>query len=635
MVGTTISHYRIVRQLGSGGMGVVYAAEDDRLGRAVALKFVPDDLARDAQTLKRLRAEARTASALSHPNICTIYDIDEFEGRPFIVMELLKGQTLRERLDARPLKIQEVVDIGIQIADALDCAHAQGIIHRDIKPANLFLMDRGQVKIVDFGIAKLFSRYRDTGTTSGTSGSTAAGLTPGTAGYMSPEQVSGEELDGRTDIFSFGIVLYECVTGRQPFEGRTSGTVFSAILNKAPIAPRVFNAELPSRLEDVITNCLEKDRELRYQNAGDLRADLKRIKRDLESTHPPGTTLPIPTADSRPDSPARASDTHVIEEGRTSKRRTAIAAAIGAMAIVGVVALYVIPGPRTQPATPSAKADTAAPNTPAPAPAPAPSPAPPAAPAPAGFDRAVAEATRALGAGDLDTATKAIERARAIDPASPVVTSLSIRLVNEFRVRAEAARRTPQVPQPSTTLPTPRPQAAGEVARGQQPAPPVTVEPPPPAVPPPTPAPAPPASSAREDANAPPREPTVSPATPPAREGAAPAPPAIEDDDTAIRRVVATYGRAIERKDLALFRSIKPNMSAQEQRRLEEGFRAVTSQRVAITILGIDRRGQEASVRLRRTDTIEAGGRQQTTETQQTMTLVRAGGAWVIGELTR
>ena len=245
MIGKTVSHYRIVGPLGAGGMGVVYAGEDVRLGRPVALKFVPEDLARDRQAVERLKSEARTASGLNHANICTIFDIGDHEGQPFIVMELLKGQTLRDRLTAAPLKTLDVVELGIQVADALDSAHRQNIIHRDIKPANLFLVERGPVKVLDFGLAKfVLTTRRARPRPDPTREQTAEGVTLGTVAYMSPEQVTGEELDGRTDLFSLGVVLYEALTGHQPFTGKTSAVVFSAILTHAPVAPIVLNPDV-------------------------------------------------------------------------------------------------------------------------------------------------------------------------------------------------------------------------------------------------------------------------------------------------------------------------------------------------------------------------------------------------------
>src|SRR5215472_1307644 len=287
LIARTISHYRIIEKLGAGGMGVVYKAEDTRLHRFVALKFLPDNLAQDARALDRFRSEARAASALNHPGICTIYDIAEQDGRAFIAMEFIDGETLRSHIEEQALPLDELLTLGIQIADALDTAHSEGIIHRDIKPTNIFVNKRGQAKVLDFGLAKLVPKGiagSSTGCTDSEPDSTSiVGIISGTPSYMSPEQVRGDYLDHRSDIFSLGLLLYEMATGRQAFGGNSGGMIIEAVLTRSPVSARSINPQIPPGLEEIINKALHKDRDQRYQQAAEIRGDLQELKRSIDT----------------------------------------------------------------------------------------------------------------------------------------------------------------------------------------------------------------------------------------------------------------------------------------------------------------------------------------------------------------
>ena len=647
MIGRAISHYRVLSALGSGGMGIVYLAEDERLGRQVALKFLPPDSVKNRQALDRFRVEARAASSLSHPGICAIYDIGEDDGAPFIVMEALKGENLRDRINRGPLKVGDLVDIGIQLADALEAAHTQGIIHRDIKPSNIFVGEKNRVKILDFGLAKLAAivpgmpgpdgRTVDASTHQTiVKQITLPGSALGTVSYMSPEQARGEDVDTRTDLFSLGAVLYEMATGTQAFGGSTPALVFDAILNHTPPVLIDLNPMVPPRLEGIISTLLEKDRDLRYQHASDLQAELKRLRRDLDS----GTVIGVGasrTAANTAASPSRAPSTSrppsasrhpssEIASAPTPVRWWPYAIGVLGLLIVGAVGFTIWSGQRQPAAAPDTRVVAPAPPVTAPAPiepGPAPLTPPPVAPAPA-------------PAPLPSTATPPPRSANALRGTAPPSAP-------EPRPSSQARGTTAPSPTPSPTPPaagagTPQTspaQAAPSPTPTPVPAPPQTPPPQAQTPPPPVTVEAPVAPPPPQSQPAPARTADAPAAVPPTPRAAAPpeTPPAspVESDEAAIRRVVGIYKTAIETKSVELFRSVRPGLSSAEEARLRESFRQVDSQQVTLSIEQIRIEGRTATARLSRQDVLIGGGRRQPQATrQQTMRFEKTATGWII-----
>ncbi|HYJ94478.1 MAG TPA: serine/threonine-protein kinase [Vicinamibacterales bacterium] len=619
MIGRTVSHYRILSTLGSGGMGVVYLAEDSRLGRQVALKFLPASFSQEKKALERFRVEARAASSLSHPAICAIYDIGQDGDTPFIVMEALKGETLRERIAKGSLKVTDVLDIGIQLADALEAAHEQGIIHRDIKPANIFLGDRNRVKVLDFGLAKLtaspspLSSSADTSPIDRTQDNqiTQPGTALGTVSYMSPEQARGELIDSRTDLFSLGAVLYEMVTGLQAFGGSTTAVVYDSILNRSPRPIAHLNPLVPARLEVVIATALEKERDLRYQHASDLQAELRRIRRDLDTGSLAGSQSIASAARASMPPPPTTTSTFPARTAMHKLERASIVIAL--LAVLGAAGLFwraqrseiSVATPTAEPPSASAaQPSTPATTTPAPA-AETPAPAPAQEPRRASEQPAPApQQPRPRPTTPAETPTP-----RAALPAPP------------------AATPAPQSPAAGAAIPTPPPPAplpATQTGETAKPVPAPAPAPEPAAAPPASVQPAPPPRAAA------PPEPTPPAVIPPAQTQAAPS--VAESDDAAIRRVIQTYKRAIETKDIALFRSVRPNLTHAAETVLMNSFKQIDSQQIDLRVESLRIDGRTASAQIVRRDTLITSGRRQVQNSTQTLRFQKTDAGWFIAE---
>ena len=682
-VGDRLGHYDVTALIGEGGMGEVYRARDTKLDRDVALKVLPQAFTEAPDRLARFQREAKVLASLNHPNICTVHDIGEYDGRPFIVMEVVQGTTLQQRLTTGPLPPRQVIDLGMQLADALGAAHAEGVIHRDLKPANVVVNDRGHAKLLDFGLAKLNpSADIQAGSDDQFGAPTIAAVeltSPrsaiGTVAYMSPEQARGERLDKRTDLFSLGAVLYEMATGQRAFAGQSTAVVFDAILNRAPVLPAHISQEMPARLVQIISNALEKDPELRYQSSADVLADLKRAKRDLDSgqsTVASTTSLsaagPVRTGVSVPSAgpPASAggwppATGHVPRGGGRGRHRVASAGVpdgqrMGCRGVRGggVLALLMmlLVGPwRGGPERTEIDADDRV---------------------AALVQSQIALATDSLARDDYQTAIAHADAALAMVPDE--VEALRIHAAAQaalLRVADEPSATSGQLaaapPQSADALPRivpsppPPPRRADpDPPGGVAPAPPIPEtqaalpEAPVPAVISEAPAPStlavePPVVAesvtgldavtprARTE-TAPPLADTLADRTPDAgtRVGdTAPSGtpldvPTSQDEDAAIRDVLATFERAIETKDMTLYRSVRPTLSADEVSRVRAGFEAVESQQVDLRIVSIDVQGDQAVVRLSRRDTIQTGGGEQYRESNQTVRLTKLPEGWVI-----